>query len=196
MKSIEDALPVNSYRIHSLSDNDKGFDYSIAPELPAVGCYEIELIIEKIQQPEWRLLDYSIGDFSPDRFNYAHPRGRQWWLENDLSNPETGCWIWGPYVHLKRGRYRARFGLELLDLGDGPLETAVTVDIGRDGVAIGNDLRLIGQEGADAIRRGDVNLDFEVMKDDAQHEFRTYVDNTPSTGRLRFYGVNLVRIAQ
>ncbi len=72
----------------------------------------------------------------------------------------------------------------------------MTVDIGRDGVAIGKDLRLIGQEGADIIRRGEVILDFEVVKDGAQHEFRTYVDNAPSAGRLRFYGVNLVRIAQ
>lgn len=50
---VEKALPPNSYRVRMLSDNDNGYDYSSPLDEHPHGCYEIELVIEKIQQPEW-----------------------------------------------------------------------------------------------------------------------------------------------
>lgn len=45
---IENALDVNTYRIRSLRDNDTGYDYSISQAEHAQGCYEIEIVIEKL----------------------------------------------------------------------------------------------------------------------------------------------------
>jgi len=56
MADIEGALPPNSYRLRHLADNDRGFDYTIPPERHSGGCYEIELVIEKIAQPEWDIV--------------------------------------------------------------------------------------------------------------------------------------------
>lgn len=45
---IESALDINTYRIRSLQENDTGFDYSISNAEHAKGCYEIEIVIEKL----------------------------------------------------------------------------------------------------------------------------------------------------
>ena len=55
MLKIEKALKPNSYRLRSLRDNDMFYDYSIPPKTHPVGSYEIELVLEKIKAPEWRL---------------------------------------------------------------------------------------------------------------------------------------------
>lgn len=52
---VESALPPNTYRVRHLRDNDEGYNYSIPPEKHADGCYEIELVIQKIQEPLWRI---------------------------------------------------------------------------------------------------------------------------------------------
>lgn len=53
--AFETALPVNGYRVRHLAENDRGFDYSRGPELHARGAYEIEIVVEKIEQPAWTL---------------------------------------------------------------------------------------------------------------------------------------------
>ena len=55
MSEIETALPPNTYRLRHLADNDLGYDYSIGPDRHAGGCYEIELVIQKIPPPQWAL---------------------------------------------------------------------------------------------------------------------------------------------
>ena len=55
MAAIELALDVNSFRLRHLKDNDIGFDYALGPDVHSHGCYEIELVIEKIQRPDWTL---------------------------------------------------------------------------------------------------------------------------------------------
>jgi ADP-heptose:LPS heptosyltransferase/SAM-dependent methyltransferase len=52
---IERALEPNSYRLRHVADNDAHFDYTLPPEQHSGGCYEIELVIEKIAPPSWRL---------------------------------------------------------------------------------------------------------------------------------------------
>ncbi len=56
MADIEGVLPPNSYRLRHLVDNDRDFDYTIPPERHSGGCYEIELVIEKIARPTWSLV--------------------------------------------------------------------------------------------------------------------------------------------
>ena len=53
MREIEEALAVHSYRVRHLVDNDFGFDYGRASNLPPGGCYEIELVLQKIAPPAW-----------------------------------------------------------------------------------------------------------------------------------------------
>lgn len=52
---FEEALEPNSFRIRHLHENDHAYDYSIGPERHAVGCYEIEIVAERIETPEWTL---------------------------------------------------------------------------------------------------------------------------------------------
>ncbi len=56
MAEIEMSLRPNSYRLRHLADNDTHFDYAIPPERHSGGCYEIELVIEKIRPPAWHLV--------------------------------------------------------------------------------------------------------------------------------------------
>jgi SAM-dependent methyltransferase len=55
LQQVERALQPNSYRIRRLIDHDAGFDYAIPPQRHPDGCYEIELVIEKIVPPRWQL---------------------------------------------------------------------------------------------------------------------------------------------
>lgn len=53
LQEVEQALPAGGYRIRLLRDNDEGFNYQIPPHQHAGGCYEIELVVEKIQMPSY-----------------------------------------------------------------------------------------------------------------------------------------------
>nr|WP_162875428.1 methyltransferase domain-containing protein [Sphingomonas crusticola] len=53
--AVEEALPVNSFRVRHLRENDRGFNYAVGPAIHADGAYEIELVVEKIAQPAWSL---------------------------------------------------------------------------------------------------------------------------------------------
>ena len=55
MADIEGSLAPNSYRLRHLADNDLHFDYSIPNRQHSGGCYELELVVEKIQAPDWAL---------------------------------------------------------------------------------------------------------------------------------------------
>jgi hypothetical protein len=53
LQEIEEALPLAGYRIRWLKENDDGFDYSVPPRTYATGCFEIELVLEKIAIPDY-----------------------------------------------------------------------------------------------------------------------------------------------
>ena len=55
MAEIEISLQPNSYRLRHMVDNDFGFDYNIPPSRHSGGCYELELVLEKIEAPSWHL---------------------------------------------------------------------------------------------------------------------------------------------
>jgi SAM-dependent methyltransferase len=52
---FEEALQPNSFRVRHLHENDHDYNYSIGPEEHAVGCYEIELVLQKISEPSWTI---------------------------------------------------------------------------------------------------------------------------------------------
>ncbi len=66
MADVEASLAPNTYRLRHLADNDLGFDYAIPPELHSGGCYELELVVEKIRAPDWAL-DPRPATRRPDR---------------------------------------------------------------------------------------------------------------------------------
>lgn len=49
LKEFEYSLPVNSFRVRHLRDNDEGHDYNTPVSEHSHGAYEIELVIEKIK---------------------------------------------------------------------------------------------------------------------------------------------------
>lgn len=59
---IEEALAPNAYRVRHLADNDVAYGYSIPTDSHPGGCYEIELVIEKIAVPPWALEDPSLNE--------------------------------------------------------------------------------------------------------------------------------------
>ena len=56
MVEVESALAPNTYRLRHLIDNDLGFSYSTPPEIHSAGCYEIEMVLEKIAEPPWKII--------------------------------------------------------------------------------------------------------------------------------------------
>jgi SAM-dependent methyltransferase len=56
LHEFEQALEPNSYRVRFLEDGDTGFDYSIPPEQHSGGEYEITLVIQKIEKPNWKII--------------------------------------------------------------------------------------------------------------------------------------------
>ena len=55
LQNIELALQPNSYRVKHLRDNDTFYNYEIGPETHCAGACEIELVIQKIIQPDWEI---------------------------------------------------------------------------------------------------------------------------------------------
>ena len=55
LREIEIALLPNTYRVRHCQDNDDGYDYSRQPHDHPHGCYEIEMVIQKIAPPNWKL---------------------------------------------------------------------------------------------------------------------------------------------
>jgi SAM-dependent methyltransferase len=53
LTQFEEALQPNTYRVRHLCDNDEAYGYADPPTLHPRGCYEIELVVEKISPPEW-----------------------------------------------------------------------------------------------------------------------------------------------
>jgi SAM-dependent methyltransferase len=53
MAEIEEALPLGAWRLRSLRDVDDGFNYATPPEVHPKGCYEIELVVQRIQPPAY-----------------------------------------------------------------------------------------------------------------------------------------------
>jgi SAM-dependent methyltransferase len=53
LRELEESLPLSSFRLRMLEENDRDFDYTIAPEGHAGGTYEIVCVVQKIAVPAW-----------------------------------------------------------------------------------------------------------------------------------------------
>lgn len=49
LREFEESLPVNSFRVRHLRDNDEGHNYSDPPTVHGRWLYEIELVIQKLK---------------------------------------------------------------------------------------------------------------------------------------------------
>ncbi len=196
LADIEASLAPNSYRVRHLCDNDAGYDYAIAPADPATGCFEIELVLEKLPPPAWEMEDgasrnYGIWEFTSAA---ATHQGR-WWIETDFATAPC-CWVWGPYVALRAGRYRVELALEATGLGMLPLSAPIRIDIGRNWLPTDAEVTLIGESGANILRTGKVAIEFDNDVAGALHEFRIHLDGPAFPGTLRFYGASLVYLGR
>ena len=57
LAEFENVLKPNTYRVRHLAENDANYTYDYPTERHPDGCYEIELVIEKIAPPAWTLDD-------------------------------------------------------------------------------------------------------------------------------------------
>jgi SAM-dependent methyltransferase len=53
MEQVETALPVGAWRLRSLRDADDGFRYDLPADSHPKGCYEIEMVVQKITPPAY-----------------------------------------------------------------------------------------------------------------------------------------------
>jgi len=190
LDEIESALPPNSVRVRHLCDNDAGYDYRIPPPDPAYGCYEIELVLQKIERPNWDLEDGSSRRYTAEEFT-SSTKMQGWWLETDFSG-EPGYWVWGPYVELQAGRHLVELAFEPIGLENGQaLAAPITIDIGRNERDTEFSYMLEGNAGAESLRAGLVRFEFENDLPGAIHEFRVRLRGQSFPGELRFYGARL-----
>lgn len=54
-REIEEALEPNSYRVELLRENAQGWDKTIPADSHSGGEYEIEMVIKKVNKPDWEL---------------------------------------------------------------------------------------------------------------------------------------------
>jgi len=55
LRAVEQAFAPNTYRVRHLADCDTGYRYDLSPDQHPEGCLEIELVIERIAPPAWRV---------------------------------------------------------------------------------------------------------------------------------------------
>jgi predicted SAM-dependent methyltransferase len=65
MAEVEASLEPNTYRLRHLIDNDQHYIYSRSPDVHPGGCYEIEMVIEKIAAPAWVITDLAQVEVDP-----------------------------------------------------------------------------------------------------------------------------------
>lgn len=51
LMELYDNLPKGEWRLRHCLDNDQGFDYSLPVAQHSIGCYEVEVVVERIARP-------------------------------------------------------------------------------------------------------------------------------------------------
>lgn len=191
LREIEEVFPANAYRVRHLIDNDRGFDYTVKPLEAAVGCYEIELVIEKLAKPVWDLEDGSSRSYSAGEFA-TYLKRPNLWVETDFTVTDT-CIIWGPYQKLQAGDYNVRYFFEAIDIDSQPLASEIHLDVAQNMNPL-TSVRIVGEHGNRVLRAGSIDLQFSNSIAGSYFEFRIYTYGQPFRGKLRFYGVSLDRV--
>lgn len=102
----------------------------------------------------------------------------------DLIGPSRAL-LYGPYLHLPRGLWRALFGIEVSDASS----NALTVDVALNGAPI-----KIGRINLPGRGRFEFSLDFEIEEPRHFVEFRIVLLNGAIEGKVSLSGVSLVRV--
>jgi len=189
LAEIEEALVENGYRIRHLVENDKNFDFAPSPREGSSGCYEIELVVEKIALPYWHPDDGTVRAYSAGEFRTALPQTDLWSLDLDLSRQDQ-CLIWGPYIELAPAKYVAEFHFEKMPLAADAPAFRLNFDVARFGETITTH-RTSESETKRIFEEGKFCLPFTSGEESDIFEFRMYT-GTPSSMKPRFKGVNLV----
>ena len=194
LTEIEHAFPPNTFRVRHLRENDEGFDYSAMPQDPVPGCYEIELVLEKLPPVDWLPDNGNARHWPASAFRSTKGNDRGVSQDLDLAKEAgAGCWIFGPYIPLSKGHYVARFYLEGVDLCRDVLGGGIEIDIARNLGQV-----VVSQELSEkrlwcVLDRGWVEIEFNNGDYGAVHEFRIHILSAARTkGTLRFFGVNLL----
>ncbi|WP_026359813.1 class I SAM-dependent methyltransferase [Sphingomonas sp. PR090111-T3T-6A] len=189
LAEIEEAFEENSYRVRHLVENDKDFDYWPAPSEGSSGCYEIELVIEKIRPPYWHPDDGSVRAYPVHEFRTSLDRATPWSVDLDLSD-KNRCLFWGPYVGLRPSDYVAEFHFDGDITEEGIGDFHLVLDVARSGERVAfRELR--GDGLRQALQQGKVSLEFSNDEAGGIHEFRVFNGNVTTGPKLAFNGVLL-----
>jgi SAM-dependent methyltransferase len=53
LRELDESWPINSFRIRHMVENDERYNYGDTADMPPLGCFEIELVVEKILVPAY-----------------------------------------------------------------------------------------------------------------------------------------------
>jgi len=123
----------------------------------------------------------------PDRFESRMPVRTPFFHENDFSVTDMHL-VYGPYVTLPKGTFRAHYGLRLLTAFPRSPGVETSIDVTRGGSDIITVTQVSWTDSGDP--RG---AEIEFLNDDPgiSYEFRIHTRGHPSGARLRFFGVRL-----
>ncbi len=192
LNEIEEIFEPNTYRVRHLMDNDLGFDYSVTPLQGGVGCFEIELVLEKMVTPKWDLDDGLSRFYSADEFSTCLPTKNPSYCETDFSVSDR-CLVWRPYVALPVGDYRAKFFFETIGLDDRPVNCRVVLDVAQNFRQICS-TAIEGTDGYKSLKDGSAILQFTNKIPESNFEFRLSTFGKRLGLKLRFEGVYLERL--
>jgi SAM-dependent methyltransferase len=180
---IEHALDENSYRIRHLVENDAGFDYRPTPREASSGCYEIELVLERIAQPGWVVDDGAVRPYPPADFQLAALQERISPYEVRINLQEVGHLVWGPYNTLIEGRYEADFFFDT--------ESNAPIDLVLEVAREGHHLATAHVQLPETANRHHVSIPFTAENEGGFYEFRVLNRQAQTGVALTFRGVEL-----
>lgn len=194
LSEIEAAFPPNTFRVRHLCDNDKGFDYAAMPQDPVGGCFEIELVLEKMPPLEWLPDNGNARSWTAGEFRAAIGDGAGAWRELDLTAAAPPhCWIYGPYAELSKGHFTVQMFLEAPDIGEQRIQRPILIDVAADlGQSVVAQALVTAENQDEVFKRGYVELHFYNANHKAAYEFRMlFPEGAPFDGQLRFYGAKI-----
>lgn len=189
LQEIETALEPNTYRIRHLADNDAGYDYSRQAHDEPYGCYEIEVVLQKIQSPPW-LLGPSTYPATEFRTKLERPNPIQ--ISTDFTITDDYV-VFGPYVCLPPGQYEVCFHVRAVGPLAAGLASEIGLDVAEETLTIAA-ITLIGEQGAKLLSAEMIKLSFASKSYTSKFEFRVLTRGRPFEGTFIFLGVTLQRV--
>jgi ADP-heptose:LPS heptosyltransferase/predicted SAM-dependent methyltransferase len=148
---------------------------------------DVALPPEHAVRDNFRAANSTLGLIEPGRFQSRMPFKHAFFHETDF-RPVQGHLVFGPYITLPVGHFKAVFDLQLTGWKLGLNRTRVTLDLARDGSEIVALKRLRATE----LKTLDgIELSFLNEDEAARYEFRIHIVGRPFRASLRFAGVRL-----